>query len=169
MKSSCTFIRHLSFFIFHFLLLHLSAFSFEEAYVGAGAIAVMPQGGAKMRHRVGAAANAGAYVTDYLALEAEAGVLEGQTALAARGLWHLQGFEEFGLLFGYERFDPFLSLGARGFLGDGRGDAGPTFGLGAMYYLSDNWALRLDADATIGLDVSPKGIYCVSAGLRYSF
>lgn len=161
-----------SLFIFSFASFYapLSAHSFEETYIGAGAIAVMPQGGSKLRHRAGASANVGAYLNGTISAELEAGALEGQSMLAARSLFHIQGiWEEFGLLFGYERFDPFLSLGARGFIGGAKGDVGPSAGLGAMYYLTDDWALRFDADASVGLDSTPKGVYSVSAGIRYSF
>lgn len=141
----------------------------EEAYVGGGVLSTFVQGGSKMRHRVGGAANIGVYFSPDIAAEFEVGELEGQTSLAAKALWHLHGWEEFNLLFGYERFDPFLAIGARGFLGDGAGDIGPLCGLGAMYYLSDNWALRFDGDASVGLDTTPTGIYSVALSLRYSF
>ena len=155
-----------------FAIISLAAFispAVEEVYVDGGAMSIFVQGGSKMRHRVGGVAKLGVYFSPDIAAEFGVGELEGQTSLAAKALWHLHGWEEFNLLFGYERFDPFLAIGARGFLGDGAGDVGPLCGLGALYYLSDSWALRFDADASVGLDNTPSGIYSVALSLRYSF
>ena len=141
-----------------------SSFADEEASDETGwysgvAKRVGPQGGA--------AARVGYYFTGSLALEAEAAWLENVVGLSARALWHLHGWEEFNMLFGYERFDPFLTLGARGWIHDGQ--VGPSAGLGAFYYLTDSWALRLDADATLGLDTDVETVFSLSAGLQYSF
>ena len=46
------------------------------------------------------------------------------TGFAAQGLWHWQDCELYGRLFGYSVFDPFFTLGARGWLGDGIGIPG---------------------------------------------
>ena len=128
---------------------------------------VLPQGGSRMRRLGGGAARAGRYLTDSLALECEAAWLEDSAALAARAVWHLHGWEEFDMLFGYERFDPFLSAGARGWMHDGQ--VGPSAGLGAFYYLTDDWALRFDAEATLGLDTRVETVYSISAGIQYFF
>ena len=149
------------------------AFADEEAsgetgwYSGAAAQLVLPQGGSRMHRVGGGAARVGYYFTGSLALEAEAAWLENVVGLSARALWHLHGWEEFNMLFGYERFDPFLSLGARGWIHDGQ--VGPSAGLGAFYYLTDSWALRFDADATLGLDTDVETVFSLSAGLQYSF
>ena len=136
-------------------------------YVGGAAQLVLPQGGSRMRRLGGGAARAGRYFTDSLALECEAAWLEDSAALAARAVWHLHGWEEFDMLFGYERLDPFLSAGAKGWIHDGQ--IGPSAGLGAFYYLTDDWALRFDAEATLGLDTRVETVYSISAGIQYFF
>ncbi len=141
---------------------------FSGTYAEAVGQAIFPQGGGDVgRHRVGGAARVGKNVTPYFASEVEVAVLEDLCGLAWRNVWHLQGWEWFGKLFGYERFDPFLSGGVRGWLP--HGDVGPFVGLGALYYLDDNWALRFDADATLGLESDVEMVYSVSAGLQYTF
>ena len=136
-------------------------------YAGGAAQLVLPQGGSRMRRLGGGAARAGRYITDSLALECEAAWLEDSAALAARAVWHLHGWEEFDMLFGYERLDPFLSAGARGWMHDGQ--VGPSAGLGAFYYLTDDWALRFDAEATLGLDTRVETVYSISAGIQWFF
>lgn len=152
-------------------LLALAASAEEPAesgwYAGGAAQLVLPQGGSRMRRLGGGAARAGRYITDSLALECEAAWLEDSAALAARAVWHLHGWEEFDMLFGYERLDPFLSAGARGWMHDGQ--VGPSAGLGAFYYLTDDWALRFDAEATLGLDTRVETVYSISAGIQYFF
>ena len=152
-------------------LLALAASADEPAesgwYAGGAAQLVLPQGGSRMRRLGGGAARAGRYITDSLALECEAAWLEDSAALAARAVWHLHGWEEFDMLFGYERLDPFLSAGARGWIHDGQ--VGPSAGLGAFYYLTDDWALRFDAEATLGLDTRVETVYSISAGIQYFF
>ena len=153
--------------------LAFSSFAEEEAggetgwYTGAAAQLVLPQGGSRMHRLGGGAARVGYYFTGSLALEAEAAWLENVVGLSARALWHLHGLEEFNMLFGYERFDPFLTFGARGWIHDGQ--VGPSAGVGAFYYLTDSWALRFDADATLGLDTDVETAFTLSAGLQYSF
>ena len=106
------------------LMLFPAAFADEEAsdetgwYSGAAAQLVLPQGGSRMHRLGGAAARVGYYFTGSLAFEAEAAWLENAVGLSARALWHLHGWDEFNMLFGYERFDPFLTLGARGWIHD---------------------------------------------------
>jgi len=136
-------------------------------YVGAAGTLVLPQGGSSMRRLGGGAVRAGYYVSDAFAVEAEAGSFENLAGLAARGVWHMQGWDWFGNLFGYERFDPFLTAGARGWMLEGQ--VGPAFGVGAFYYLGDSWALRFDAEVVVGLDSSVEAVHCLSAGLQYSF
>lgn len=148
-------------------LVALACYAGDEWYVQGSAQIVLPQGGARMRRLGGGAARAGRYVTDSLAVECEAAWLENNAALAARAIWHLHGFKEFDMLFGYERFDPFLSAGARGWFHDGQ--VGPSAGIGAYYYLTDDLALRFDADATLGLDTHAETVYTISAGVQYFF
>ena len=137
-----------------------------EVYSDFAGSLVLPQGGAAMRRLGGGVARVGAYFDDYTALEGEIGLYEDVCELGARVVWHLANWEEFGLLFGYERFDPFLTLGGRGYT---RELAGPSAGFGALYYLTDSWALRFDSDATLGLGRGTAALYSFSLGARYSF
>ncbi len=141
---------------------------FTGAYAEVVGQSIFPQGGGDMgRHRAGAAVRLGKNVTPHFVTELEVAALEDACGLAWRNVWHLQGWDWFGRLFGYERFDPFLAGGVRGWLPDG--DVGPFAGLGALYYLDDHWALRVDGDATLGLESEIETIYSVSAGLQYTF
>ena len=149
------------------ILAALACSAGDEWYAQGAAQIALPQGGAGMRRLGGGAVRVGRYVADPLALECEAAWLENSAALAARAVWHLHGWKEFDMLFGYERFDPFLSAGARGWFHDGQ--VGPLAGIGAYYYLTDDWALRFDADATLGLDTHVEAAYTVSAGVQYFF
>ena len=126
-------------------------------YVGASATLVMPQGGSDMRRLGGATARIGYYVTETLAVEADAAWLEDCAGLGVQGLWHL---------WGYERFDPFVTFGARGWID---GDLGLVAGLGAFYHLTDNWSLRADAQATLGIDSDCDMVYSLGAGVQYTF
>ena len=83
-------------------------YEFDRWYVGAAGEIALPQGGGDLRRRGGGAVKGGYYFTDTVAIDGEVAVLEDKVGGAVRGLWHLQGFEEFGKLFGYERFDPFV-------------------------------------------------------------
>ena len=99
------------------------------------------------------------------------------TALAARGLFHLTGIEEFDLLFGCERFDPFVTFGAAAlfasrhvFADDSHRTAiGPTAGVGAFYHLTDSWSLRFDATAAMAVDTPCGMCYGLSLGLQWCF
>ena len=75
--------------------------------------------------------------------------------------------EEFNKLFGYERLDPFFTFGVKGWMNDG--DVGPYAGLGALYYLSDEWAFRGDLDVTLGLEREIEVDWSFSLGFQYSF
>ncbi len=141
---------------------------FSGTYAEAVGQAIFPQGGGDLgRHRAGGAVRLGKNWTPNFASEIEVAVLEDLSGLAWRNVWHLQGWEWFGKLFGYERFDPFLTFGVRGWLP--HGDVGPFAGIGALYYLDDYWALRFDADATLGLESDVETVFSVSAGLQYTF
>ena len=136
-------------------------------YTGAGAQALFPQGSSRMRHAVGGAVNAGVYLSDFLAIEAEAAWLEKSCGLSARALGHFALWNEFDLLFGSEKFDPFFTIGASGWMRSGQ--VGPSAGLGALYYIDDDWALRFDATATLGLDTRCEMVYSVTAGIQRAF
>jgi len=110
-----------------------------------------------MRRLGGASARLGFYFTEALSVEADAAWLEDCAGLGLQGLWHM---------YGYERFDPFLTFGARGWID---GDVGPSAGLGAFYHLTDSWSLRADAQATLGIDGDCEMVYSIGAGVQCSF
>ena len=132
-------------------------YDYERWYSDAQATVVLPQGGAKMRRLGGATARLGYYADDFLAVEAAASWMEDSAGLGLRGLWHW---------WGYEKFDPFFTFGADGWIG---GDAGPALGWGTFWHFNDNWSLRFDAEATLGLNGGAKMVYAVSAGVQYAF
>ena len=138
-----------------------------ESYVGFSGGLTLPQGGGDMKRLGGATARCGWYLTDAWALEGAASWLENRVGLAAGALWHWHGCDEFNKLFGYERFDPFFTFGVKGWMTDG--DVGPCAGLGALYYLTDEWALRGDVDATLGVERDVEVVYSLSIGCQYSF
>lgn len=140
---------------------------FDRWYVGLSGQFVLPQGGSKMRRLGGAAAQFGWCWSESLAFEGEAAWLEDRCGLAVRVRVHFNAWEEYDKLFGYSRFDPFVTLGAAGWLKDGQ--VGPAAGLGALYYLDDHWALRADATATLGLDTQAEMVYGLGLGVQYSF
>lgn len=140
-----------------------------ETYVGLSGSVTLPQGGSRM-HRVGGAAiRGGTYLTEDWAVEGEVAWLENFAGLGVQALGHFQGWGLYGDLFGYSRFDPFVTLGAKGWVGDGCGQVGPKAGLGAFYHLTDSWSLRADADATLGLETNCEMLYSISAGFQYAF
>ena len=134
--------------------------AFDRFYAGSGAMLVLPGGGSRMRRLGGGAARAGYYLAEFWAVEAEAAALENFAGLSAAVLWHW---------WGYERFDPFFTFGAKGWVGHGDGQLGPKAGLGSFYHLTDSWSLRFDADVTLGLDTEAETVYSVSAGVQRSF
>jgi len=142
-------------------------YGFDRWYVGLSGQLVLPQGGSKMRRLGGAAAQFGWCWSESLAFEGEAAWLEDRCGLAARARIHFNAWETYDKLFGYSRFDPFLSLGAQGWIN--KGQVGPAAGLGALYYLTDHWALRGDATATLGLETDVEMIYALGLGVQYSF
>lgn len=147
----------------------LSAVLPAETYMGLSGELTLPQGGGDMRRLGGAALRVGRYLGEdgVWALEGSVASLEDKAGLAAGALWHWHGCDEFDKLFGYERLDPFFTFGVKGWLADG--DIGPYAGLGALYYLSDSWALRLDADFALGLERRPEAVFSLAAGLQFSF
>ena len=126
-------------------------------YWGSSATALLPQGGSDMRRLGGGTARIGHYLSETFAVEADAAWLEDSVGLGIQGLWHF---------WGYERFDPFATIGARGWID---GDVGPVAGLGAFYHLTDNWSLRGDAQATLGMDGGCEMVYTLGLGVQYAF
>ena len=145
------------------------AAEFDRGYVGLSGMLLLPQGGSRL-HRVGGAAlRGGCCLTEDWAVEGEAAWLENLAGLSVGALGHLQGWELYGDLFGYSRFDPFVTAGARGWIGDGCGQVGPRAGLGAFFHLTDAWSLRADVDATLGLETNGEVLYSFSVGVQRSF
>ena len=142
---------------------------FDRWYVGLAGQLMLPQGGSRMHHVGGVAVRGGYYITEDWALEGEASWLEDAAGLSAALLGHFQGWDLYGDLFGYSRFDPFVTLGAKGWIGRGSGQVGPKAGLGAFYHLTDEWSLRADADATLGLETNCEMLYSISVGFQYAF
>ena len=132
-------------------------YDFERWYTGARAVAVIPQGGGEMRNLCGAGAYLGYYIDDFLTVEFSSAWLEDTAALSLKGLWHW---------WGYERFDPFFTFGASGWI---NAEVGPTLGWGAFWHLNDYWSIRFDADATYGLDDADEMVYSIALGLQWSF
>ncbi|MBO7207732.1 MAG: hypothetical protein J6W10_09005 [Kiritimatiellae bacterium] len=132
-------------------------YDFERWYAGARAVAVIPQGGGEMRNLCGAGAYLGYYLGDFITLEISAACLEDTVGLSVRHLWHW---------WGYEKFDPFFTFGASGWID---GEIGPTVGWGTFWHFNDYWSLRFDADATYGVDGADEMVYSVSLGIQCSF
>ena len=142
---------------------------FDRWAVGLSGQVLLPQGGSRL-HRVGGAAlRADGYVTESWAAEFEAAWLEDVVGLSAVALGHLQGCALYADYFGYSRFDPFVTVGAKGWVGRDCGQVGPKAGIGAFYHLTDSWALRADADATLGLETNCEMLYTLSVGVQWSF
>lgn len=137
----------------------------DSFFAEAAPAVLLPQGGA--RAQAGVAVRAGGNVSEVVALEAEATAYEKTTALAARARLFWRACDEYDKLFGFSRFDPFFTLGAKGWIR--HGEVGPSAGVGAFWYLTDRWALRADADATLGLDGESEMRYTVAAGVDFSF
>ncbi len=144
----------------------------QAVYVEPMAQFVFPQGGGNLRQLSGASFRLGANVdaqdaNPNCSAALEVSVLENTCGLAWRHMWSLQGWEWFGKMFGYERFDPYVSLGLRGWINDG--DVGPCAGVGFLYYLDDHWAIKAEVDTTLGLERDVEAIHTLSVGLQYLF
>ena len=138
------------------------------AYIGAAGALTLPQGGSRLGRAGGAVARAGVCMSEYWAIEASAGQLERYTALGAGALVHFYALDLYDRFFGYSAFDPFVTAGANGWIDRRRGQVGPAAGLGAFWHLDDNWSIRADASATMGLDSGVEMLYTVSVGLQCS-
>ncbi|MBR4937685.1 MAG: hypothetical protein IKZ22_02280 [Kiritimatiellae bacterium] len=132
----------------------------NRRYVGAGAMIVLPEGDSDIRRLGGASVRCGYYFAEFWAAEAEVAALENHAGLSLDVLWHW---------WGYERFDPFFTFGAKGWIGRGGDQFGPELGTGFFYHLTDSWSLRCDADITLGLENETETVYTISAGFQYSF
>jgi len=151
------------------LSLVLSASAFAESYVGVSGSLTLPQGGSQMRRIAGGGITAGAYITDSWAYEGRAGVEDDFVALGLGLLGHWSGWSLYDRFFGYSAFDPFVTVGAKGWIVSSRGQVGPSAGVGAFYHLDDHWSLRADADVTLGLDSDVESVFSVSCGVQYAF
>jgi hypothetical protein len=137
--------------------LDYAEYDFERWYADAQATVVLPQGGSGMRRLGGATARFGYYAMDFLSVEASVALLEDTAGLGLRGLWHW---------WGYEKFDPFFTFGADGWI---EGGFGPSVGWGCFWHFDDNWSLRFDAEATMRLDGDAEMAYALSLGVQYAF
>lgn len=131
---------------------------FDRFYIGAAETVVMPQGGGRMSDHTGAAFRLGFYITEMWAIEGEGSAVADRAGLGVRALWHW---------WGYERLDPFFTIGARGWIDDGQ--VGPAGGAGAFYHLTESLSLRMEAEATLGIETDVGMVYSLSAGLQWSF
>ena len=127
-------------------------------YVEAAVGALMPGGSCRLSRSPLWAVRAGVSASDSFNLEAEFGEAR-VNAFSARALWRPLG---------YERFDPFLSLGAGAF-GNSSWRAGPEFGLGFLYYVGDHLALRADLRTCLTVDGAVEPISSALAGVSWTF
>lgn len=159
---------------------------FSPWSLGVGGNVLLPGNGNSLSRAAQVSLRGGYYLTESFALELEASSApnvssdEGHTALTglgAHGLFHLTGWEAFDKLFGCERFDPFVTAGVQTFLSprhvfaddSHRTGTGPVVGCGALYWLTDTWALRFDLSAMMTVD-SPCGMmYAAGVGLHCNF
>lgn len=144
-------------------------FASAENYVGLAGFSALPQGGSRVERGAGASIRGGRYLTEALALEVEAGLHEREYDLGAVLVGHWFGWELYDRFFGYSAFDPFVTVGARGFWRDSRGQVGPSAGFGAFYHLDDRWSVRADVSATLGVDTRAEVVHTLSLGLQYGF
>lgn len=114
-------------------------FELQRWFAGASAVLVLPEGGSHMNRVAGPAARFGCYLNEFWAVEAGGVWAENRAAAAAGILWHW---------WGYERLDPFFTFGFRDWIDT---DFGPAGGIGTFFHLDDDWSLRFDAGATLGV------------------
>ncbi len=154
---------------------------------GASGGMFLPGGGNSLKRAAVVSVRAGRYLSDALAVEMEGGCVPKSslstgghatvTAFAARGLFHLSGIEEFDMLFGCERFDPFATFGVAALFashhafadGSHRTGIGPSAGIGAYYHLTDSWSLRFDATAAMTADSRCGMAYGIGLGVQRTF
>lgn len=132
----------------------------DRFYAGISGAMMLPEGGADARRLAGSELRFGWYPVEFWALEGSFSVLEDSLGAGVQVLRHW---------WGYERFDPFFTFGARGWFGEGASDLGPKAGIGAFYHINDEFSLRFDADATLALDGAEDVFYTLAVGLQWSF
>lgn len=166
------------------LLLPFSALSAEVEevsdrwYAGVSGAMYLPGGGSSLKRAGGVSAHLGCFISDSFALEtglmsvpnavSSRGGNVSLTGFSVRGAWHFMGFE---------RFDPFVTFGAFSTFASGhvfaddshRTAFGPSVGLGFLYHLSDNLALRAESVAAVAIDTPGEVAFTVSGGLQWSF
>ncbi len=152
--------------------------AYDRWYSSVSAGMLMPGGGSSLSKSAMVNARFGYFLSESFALESEVNVTPNavshsagnQTLVGAavQGVWHFLG---------YERFDPFLTIGFASFFGSRRvfeddsfrNAFGPTLGIGALYHLTEHFALRADARGCM-CATAPAGImFDVSVGVQYSF
>jgi hypothetical protein len=150
----------------------------DRWYTGVSGAMLLPGGGSSLERAGGVSAHLGYFLSDSFALELDLisipnavsshGGNSTLTGFGIQGAWHFMGFE---------RLDPFLTFGASSlfsshhvFADDSHRTAfGPTFGLGFLYHLTDNLALRADSKAMVTLDTPSEIAFTISGGLQWSF
>ena len=163
-----------------------SIWMMPRSYVGVAGGMLLPGGGTSVRRAADVAVRLGMEWSDYTEVELEAACApnastraghEALSGVAARLVMHMNGWESFDKLFGCERLDPFVTVGAATRFGarhafadnSHRTATGPAVGVGAFYHLTNNLDLRFDAQAMVGID-SPCGeMYTVCIGLQWNF
>lgn len=131
----------------------------DRFYAGISGAMMLPEGGADARRLAGSELRFGWYPVEFWALEGSFSVLEDSLGAGVQVLRHW---------WGYERFDPFFTAGARGIAG-GDDRTGPAAGVGAFYHLTDRWSLRFDAESYLGLDGDRAVDHSLSLGLQFFF
>lgn len=140
------------------------------SYLGASGALTLPQGGSRLRRLGGAAVRGGVYLSDFWAVEGDVAWQENAAGLGVDALVHVQAWSAYGDLFGYSAFDPFVTVGARGWLvSDGGGQVGSQMGVGAFYHLDDSWSLRAEVNMTLGLETRVAAVYTISVGIQRGF
>lgn len=133
------------------------AVEFDRAYAGVRAEVALPQGGSKMSRKSGAAASFGFWLDEFIAADFAVSVCERETALSGGILW---------LWWGYERLDPFFTLGLRDWIDE---ECGPYAGCGCYWHIDDHWSVRFDASAMYGLENQSRWVHSLSLGIERSF
>lgn len=110
----------------------------------------------------------GTNISESCDVSASAGFGMQETVLTADVLAHFYGWELYDRYFGYSAFDPYLSVGAKGWIGS-NGAIGPKAGVGVFYHLDDHWSLKADADATLAVDQKASVLFSLSVGVHYAF
>lgn len=140
---------------------------FDRFYASASGFASVRSGGGRLRRAAGAQAVAGFCPSASVAVEGAAGALADAGFFAARAVVHWNAWSEYDELFGYERYDPFLTAGACAWSRGGK--AGPLLGAGLYWHLDERWSLRFQVEASAAWRVGRERTLLFSAGLGRSF